>query len=539
MKSIEYFMPLVRRPLTWLVLASLVLAIRIYQFNKPDILIDDAFISFRYAVNLANGQGLVFNPGERVEGYTNFLWIILLAICKYLGLEPIRSSKALSALAAFGILVVMYLIGNQIFANRKMAVIKTAIPLLVFATMPSQSRYVFSGMETLIFTLLLIAGIYLAFFTSYYLQTGIVFALCTMTRPEGLMYFTLVLGLQFADVFLPSQLSKPNSGLKARSIKSILVLVAGFVAFYAPYFLWRFSYYGYPFPNTYYVKVSGNLGARIVRGWEILHLLVNWWAFIPVLILSLFAFPTLLVNRIWQGFLGISISTFIYFLFIGGDFIVWFGPRMLMPVLPIMLFFTIEGLSRIVTWLPFPKRYRILIMAGSITLLLLYLYRFSWPGLPSRQINFSGQMRGWKELGIWIQAHTPPNTRIALDAAGLIPYYSQRYTIDMFGLTDLHIAHLENPNLGKGTVGHEKYDPNYILSLKPDCIVSTWLDEQGHAVSAGLGSMVNEVESLYRLRAIAKIKNGPPNNGRWVIKTSIYKPRFFHEGYVSGLFCLK
>jgi hypothetical protein len=241
----------------------------------------------------------------------------------------------------------------------------------------------------------------------------------------------------------------------------------------------------------------------------------------------------------WQGFLGVSIVTFIYFLFIGGDFIVWFGPRMLMPVLPTMLFLAIEGLSRIVLWLPVPNGYKILIMAGSITLLLLYLYRFSWPGLPSRQINFSVQMRGWKELGMWIQVHTPPYTRIAVDAAGLIPYYSQRYAIDMFGLTDLHIAHLENPNLGTGTVGHEKYDPDYILSLKPDCIVSTWLDEQGHAISAGLGSRINEVESFYRLEAIAKIKNGPPNNGRWVIKTTTYKPRFFEEGYVSGLFCLK
>ena len=41
---------------------------------------DDAFISFRYAENLANGQGLVFNPGERVEGYSNPLWTVLFAV---------------------------------------------------------------------------------------------------------------------------------------------------------------------------------------------------------------------------------------------------------------------------------------------------------------------------------------------------------------------------------------------------------------------------------------------------------------------------
>src|SRR4051794_37248022 len=42
--------------------------------------IDDAYISFRYAENLASGHGLVYNLGERVEGYTNFLWVVLLAL---------------------------------------------------------------------------------------------------------------------------------------------------------------------------------------------------------------------------------------------------------------------------------------------------------------------------------------------------------------------------------------------------------------------------------------------------------------------------
>ena len=46
---------------------------------------DDAFISFRYAANLADGQGLVFNQGERVEGFTNFLWVLILAAVRRLG----------------------------------------------------------------------------------------------------------------------------------------------------------------------------------------------------------------------------------------------------------------------------------------------------------------------------------------------------------------------------------------------------------------------------------------------------------------------
>ncbi|MFT5442480.1 MAG: arabinofuranosyltransferase, partial [Myxococcota bacterium] len=49
---------------------------------------DDAFISFRYAKNLAMGHGIVWNPGEYVEGYTNFLWVLILAAGMRLGLSP-------------------------------------------------------------------------------------------------------------------------------------------------------------------------------------------------------------------------------------------------------------------------------------------------------------------------------------------------------------------------------------------------------------------------------------------------------------------
>ena len=46
---------------------------------------DDAWISFRYARNFVEGLGLVFNPGERVEGYTNFSWTLLAALGIHLG----------------------------------------------------------------------------------------------------------------------------------------------------------------------------------------------------------------------------------------------------------------------------------------------------------------------------------------------------------------------------------------------------------------------------------------------------------------------
>ena len=60
-------------------LCALALAVGLVLAVQRASIFDDAFISFRYARNLLDGHGLVWNPGERVEGYTNFLWTILLA----------------------------------------------------------------------------------------------------------------------------------------------------------------------------------------------------------------------------------------------------------------------------------------------------------------------------------------------------------------------------------------------------------------------------------------------------------------------------
>ena len=59
---------------------------------------DDAFISFRVAEQLANGDGLVYNIGERVEGYSNLLWVLLLALFSRLGVDVIWAAKGLGVL---------------------------------------------------------------------------------------------------------------------------------------------------------------------------------------------------------------------------------------------------------------------------------------------------------------------------------------------------------------------------------------------------------------------------------------------------------
>jgi hypothetical protein len=82
------------------------LAVTLFLFHSGylyNFTVDDAYISFRYADNLAQGRGMVFNVGERQEGYSNFLWIILLGIFAWGGISPVISSKLISIMLGVGI----------------------------------------------------------------------------------------------------------------------------------------------------------------------------------------------------------------------------------------------------------------------------------------------------------------------------------------------------------------------------------------------------------------------------------------------------
>ena len=81
--------------------------------------------------------------------------------------------------------------------------------------------------------------------------------------------------------------------------------------------------------------------------------------------------------------------------------------------------------------------------------------------------NYKYEMQ-WSMFGKWLKMNTSPNTVIAVGPAGKIPYYSELYTIDMWGLNNEHIARTHSKRLA---AGHKKFDFDYVLSLKPEFII--------------------------------------------------------------------
>ncbi len=157
-------------------------------------LTDDAYISFHYAQNLVDGAGLVFNPGERVEGYTNFSWVLLMAAFDAIGLRPHLVATPLSLLASVGLWGVAVAFAAR-SAPRKHAGFAAAFVAIGLALAPSVAVWSTSGLETRFYELLVLAGIVRLVHEDDRLVAGetpwplasLLLALGCLTRPDCLL----------------------------------------------------------------------------------------------------------------------------------------------------------------------------------------------------------------------------------------------------------------------------------------------------------------------------------------------------------------
>ncbi len=120
---------------------------------------DDAYISLRYAKNFARGHGLVFNVGEKVEGYTSFLWVFLLGIHNKLGIEIVPLTKFLGIGFAFATIIMTYNIICFLYKEEDIKIVGSNY-LILFAVNVNFIYWAFSGMEITFYTFLLLSSVY-------------------------------------------------------------------------------------------------------------------------------------------------------------------------------------------------------------------------------------------------------------------------------------------------------------------------------------------------------------------------------------------
>ena len=145
---------------------------------------DDAFLSLRYAQNLVAGAGLVFNPGEWVEGYTNFLWTFLLGVWGKLG-GDIPLAGLFGNLACF----VLALIASQA-AVRRAAPAAVLVPFAAIALAASRPFYTFasSGLETMPAALCIAVALWASTLKRGAFWAGLAMTVGCLTRPDQVLY---------------------------------------------------------------------------------------------------------------------------------------------------------------------------------------------------------------------------------------------------------------------------------------------------------------------------------------------------------------
>ena len=215
-------------------------------------LCDDAFISFRYARNLLEGHGLVFNPGERVEGYSNFLWVLeLAALWGLFGLRPEHVAPWLSVACTAGTLAALWWWAARSPALAQRGLVGWMALGLVCSSATFAVWTSGGGLETRQFTFcIVLAVVSLSLYRDNrwgLLASSLSLALAALTRPEG----PLIAACCFGWFAVERMVKDRRLRLDWREV---LYLVGPFATLVAAHFLFRYTYYGEWLPNTYYAK---------------------------------------------------------------------------------------------------------------------------------------------------------------------------------------------------------------------------------------------------------------------------------------------
>ncbi|GAA1213714.1 hypothetical protein [Prauserella alba] len=220
---------------------------------------DEAHVGFRYARNIADGYGPVFNPGEPVEGYTDFAWIVLLALVRAItGAEVEPVAVTLGIGCALGCVLVAYTLTGRILRWSGRAPAFAVAAAVVTAATGALAAYGPSGLATPLFVLLVLTLVY-TLVTGHVVLAGLVASLAVMTRLDGVVVAVVACGwLVVAAV--RGRMPRPSPA----------VYVAGAAVLLVPWAAWRITYYGDSVPTAVVarlVRASDSLVGRFEAGW--------------------------------------------------------------------------------------------------------------------------------------------------------------------------------------------------------------------------------------------------------------------------------
>ena len=449
---------------------------------------DDAYISYHYAENLAAGKGLVFNPGERVEGYSNLLYVLLM-VPAFL----VTNRDGIYFFSVF--LNLIFAVGAwwifTTYVRRKLGDTSALMAGLLFALCLPLWVAVASGMETCL-ALLIYVGVWVT-------VEGVA-SDPTRRRLILLCILMMLSVLTRVDGFLVPGIGIAYLALK-RQHRAAVVCASTVLATLGVLELWRLYYYHALLPTTYYVKIAGPIAWRLKYALSQLSRIALFDGFLAyLLVLGLAAGEGLrrVIASRGRDFTLLRFEAFFalcwitYWFYIGGDH---FWDRFLVVLFPM-------GIFALLNYLKEAAHVRV----TAFVVVLLAILQVGPPRYTDPRFHYVfNKFDAWVGVGKFL-AETYPGQTLALAPIGKIPFFSGMYTIDMLGLVDPVIAH-EPVSAKRYEPGHLKFDPNYILSRHPGVIVAA-VDPDGYL---GYGLTLSECEKAgYRIQYLANTRRPPP-----------------------------
>ncbi|HJO25421.1 MAG: hypothetical protein QF890_09945 [Myxococcota bacterium] len=473
-------------------------------------LAEDAFISFRYGRHLAAGRGLVWNLGEPpVEGYTNFLWVLLSAAFDAIGVDVPTAARAVGVLAAFATLALVARAARVGLGWSRGA---SLVPVGLLAVSGCFAAWADAGLETSLFALLVMLALFHAarFAADARSADAIALAaavlLAALTRPEGVL--VAVLAAPFAAL-----------GGKRRGVLVSALGVAGLL--FAGYFAWRWSYFGYPLPNTYYAKTGGGIaqagrGARYV-GYFLLHFGLPW---LPALLLAI---PRLRVDPAWRrhpllpACAVVSLVWTASVVALGGDYMAFY--RFFVPILPPLALLLAAALRALVRGVELRSQGARSVAVAAIGCGFLGTLLQSTPlealvfDVPSRMHgNYRGVLterwhvaRLTSLASLFAKRAQSPEDSVATDAIGALGWYSGLRVYGAHGLVDPEIAHqgAREHAVGEDYAGHDRRDLARLFDRDPTFFMFTREVRPTRPPGIALPpEYVREVAGRYVLRSV-------------------------------------
>jgi arabinofuranosyltransferase len=439
-----------------------------------DANVDDAFITFSFSKNLALGNGPVYSNGVRVEGYSNFLWMVLLALPLLItrGAAPVTSARIMGAPFVLLLGWAVYRIARSCGVSRPVAAF--CVLLLSFKT--DLAVAYLTGLETLPYTAL-IAFAFAAAAQSFTedkwqkiaLWAGLAVAL---TRIDGFALF----GFLLAWMFLRGALRR-----KARPLRHLLFwflrLAGPPLLVYLLWFAWRWHYYGLLLPSTYYAKSLipelmpthgfDYVSKEVTSGWfgssVLAWLWLLWRRRSAAVLFGTFAFLHL-----------------VYVVKVGGDWMP-FG-RFILPVVPLLVTLLVVGSANLIRttfrarvflrWLtpivPLPFIIMVAIRAD---------HRYLNSPVEQEKTDLAAGMTScvsrYMDAAKFLRKIVPSRGRLVTDYGGVFAYYTDGTIIEMWGLANATIGTRGNtegvkPIFGKTCPAcYPELHPEYFHVMEP------------------------------------------------------------------------